>query len=76
MAEEPGPAASEEWQPATSEPGEVFTPEGQVASAGAFARGLKRRDPRGRPYRRSMAGAVLICVAACVVIVLIAVAVG
>ena len=48
MAEEPRPAASEEWQPATSEPGEVFTPEGQVASAGAFARGLKRRDPRGR----------------------------
>ena len=54
----------------------MFTPEGQVASAGAFARGLKRRDPRGRSYRRSMAGAVLICVAACVVIVLIAVAVG
>ena len=43
------------WQPATSEPGEVYTAEGRIAAAGVFARGLRRRDPRGAAYRRSMA---------------------
>jgi hypothetical protein len=34
---------SADWQPATSEAGELYTPEGQIAATGAFARGLKRR---------------------------------
>ena len=46
----------EEWNPATSNPGEIFTPEGQIKQAGAFARGLKNDDPRLRPYRRQMWG--------------------
>ena len=43
-----------EWTPATSEPGENYTPMGQIRSIGAFSRGLKNRDPRLRSYRRSM----------------------
>jgi hypothetical protein len=43
-----------EWQPATSEPGELFTPEGRIRAAGAFGRGLQNRDPRLKAYRRSM----------------------
>jgi hypothetical protein len=50
----PEPADPNDWQPATSRPGELFTPEGQVRSVGAFARGLRSRDPRLREYRRSM----------------------
>jgi hypothetical protein len=42
------------WQPATSEPGELYTVEGQIRGTGAFARGLKHRDPHGASYRRSM----------------------
>jgi hypothetical protein len=56
--DEPG----SDWQPATSQPGEIFTVEGKIGAAGALARGLKGRDRRGREYRRSMmrvAGAVL-----------------
>ena len=44
----------DEWSPATSAPGEIFTPEGQIKQAGAFARGLKNDDPRAKAYRRSM----------------------
>ena len=43
-----------DWQPATSEPGELFTVEGRIRAAGAFARGLQNRDPRLVAYRRSM----------------------
>ncbi len=43
-----------EWTPAFSEPGEIFTPEGQIKQAGAFARGLTNQDPRLKPYRRQM----------------------
>jgi hypothetical protein len=43
-----------DWQPATSEPGELYTYEGRIRGAGAFARGLKHRDARGASYRRSM----------------------
>jgi len=43
-----------DWQPATSEPGELFTIEGRIRAAGVFARGLKTRDARLAPYRRSM----------------------
>jgi len=45
-----------DWQPATSEPGELFTPEGRIRAAGAFGRGLQNRDPRRKAYRRSMMG--------------------
>jgi hypothetical protein len=44
-----------DWQPATSEPGELFTVEGRIRAAGAFARGLQNRDRRLAAYRRSMA---------------------
>ena len=47
MAHEP----SDEWQPATSRPGEIHTVEGQIAGVGAFARGLKRRAARRRRGR-------------------------
>jgi hypothetical protein len=43
-----------DWQPATSEPGELFTVEGRIRGAGAFARGLQSRDRRLVGYRRSM----------------------
>jgi hypothetical protein len=43
-----------DWQPATSEPGELFTIEGRIRAAGAFARGLQNRDRRLVAYRRSM----------------------
>jgi hypothetical protein len=46
--------ADDDWQPATSRPGELYTYEGQVRSAGAFARGMTNHDPRLRRYRRSM----------------------
>ena len=42
------------WQPATSAPGELYTPEGQIRAAGSFWRGLRRDDPGTRHYRRSM----------------------
>ena len=41
-----------EWSSATSAPGEVFTPEGQIKQAGDFARGLTNKDPRAKAYRR------------------------
>lgn len=53
---------NEPWEPATSKPGEVFTPEGQIKMYGAAARGLTNRDPRLKPYRRQMwrtAGAIV-----------------
>jgi len=43
-----------DWQPATSAPGELYTPEGQIKAVGAFARGLKDPNPRRRRYRNSM----------------------
>jgi len=42
-----------DWNPATSQPGEIYTAEGQISSAGAFARGFMNDDPRARAYRRS-----------------------
>jgi hypothetical protein len=44
----------DEWSPATSAPGEIFTPEGQIKQAGAFARGLTNKDPRAKAYRHQM----------------------
>ena len=43
------------WQPATSEPGEIYTVEGQIRGIGAFARGLARRSRSRSEYRSSMA---------------------
>ncbi len=43
------------WQPATSDPGELYTIEGRIRGVGAFASGLKHRDSRSKEYRRSMA---------------------
>jgi hypothetical protein len=43
----------EEWQPATSEPGQVYTPEGQIKAVGAFMRGLHDPNPRVAVYRRA-----------------------
>jgi hypothetical protein len=48
--DEPG----SDWQPATSQPGEIFTVEGRIGAVGAFARGAKSHDHRLREYRRSM----------------------
>ena len=71
----PEPADDNEWQPATSRPGELFTYEGQIRSVGAFAKGMVNHDPRLRAYRRSMwrAGlAVLLLGVIAVVVVAIA----
>ena len=45
---------TDNWTPATSEPGELYTVEGRIRSVGAFARGLTNPDPRGKGYRRDM----------------------
>jgi len=58
-----------DWSPATSEPGELYTVEGRIRMTGAFARGLKYRDPRGRAYRRSMQRTALLFVAAAVAVI-------
>jgi hypothetical protein len=52
-----------DWQPATREPGELFTPEGRIRAAGAFARGLKSPDRRLAAYRRSMIRAAAVVIA-------------
>jgi hypothetical protein len=44
----------DDWQPATSAPGELHTPEGRARAAGNFVRNLKHRDPRGADYRSGM----------------------
>ena len=43
----------DEWQPATSEPGQAYTPEGQIKAVGAFMRGLHDPNPRAAAYRRA-----------------------
>jgi hypothetical protein len=56
-----------EWSPASSQPGEVFTIEGRIASVGALARGLANRDPRARRSRRAVVRFFLaVCVLAMV----------
>ena len=57
------------WQPATSEPGELYTPQGQINAIGAAARGLRARDPRNRAYRRSMMRSALMVLAAGIMLV-------
>ena len=54
MTTSPAPDGEDAWTPATSRPGELYTVEGRIRATGAFARGLRNRDPRGTAYRRSM----------------------
>lgn len=61
----------DDWQPATSKPGELYTPEGQIRAAGAFARGLVRGDSRNRAYRRSMVRSALMVVAMGVALIVV-----
>jgi hypothetical protein len=65
---------SEPWEPSSSQPGEMYTPEGQIKAWGALARGLKNDDPRHRRYRRQMQRTgLLIAGAAIAVVVLVAI---
>ena len=69
------PSDDPDWQPATSRPGAVFTVEGRIAGMGAFARGLKNLGRRSSRDRRSMVTIAVACLAVCVAIVALAVAV-
>lgn len=53
MAPPPDSSDPDDWQPATSRPGELYTPEGQIKSTRSFASGLFSRDPRRKALRRS-----------------------
>lgn len=54
MSDQRDPLQPGEWTPATSKPGEILTPMGQVDQMGHFFRALKHRDPRSTRYRRQM----------------------
>ena len=56
----PGP---DDWQPATSRPGELYTPEGQIRSTRNFVSGLVSKDPRRKALRRSMQRTAMLIVA-------------
>jgi hypothetical protein len=49
-----GTKDDDEWQPATSRPGEIYTVEGRIRQVGHLARSWKRKEPRLRGYRREM----------------------
>ena len=53
VAAPPNPRDPDDWQPATSQPGELYTPEGQIRSTRNFASGLVSKDPRRKALRRS-----------------------
>jgi hypothetical protein len=59
----------EDWQPNWAKPGEMYTPEGRIKAAGAFARGLKNTDPRTKRYRRQMQRTGLLIIAAAVAVI-------
>lgn len=65
-----------DWQPATSQPGELYTPEGQIRSTRNFVSGLVSKDPRRKAYRRQMIRISLMFVALAVVVVILAIALG
>jgi hypothetical protein len=44
----------DDWQPATSRPGELYTAEGQSRARWVALKGLRNRDPAQRRYRSSM----------------------
>ena len=54
MTHPPDSPDPDDWQPATSRPGELYTPEGQIRSTRNFASGLFSKDPRRKALRRSM----------------------
>ncbi|MEI8241129.1 MAG: hypothetical protein WCI22_17085 [Actinomycetota bacterium] len=60
---------SDPWEPATSKPGEMYTPEGQIKAFGALARGLKNDDPRSRRYRHQMQRTGLLIVGCAIALV-------
>ncbi len=64
---------SEDWQPATSRPGELYTPAGQIRSVGSFFTGLKNKDPHLKSYRRPMqrVGLFFLAIAAAIVAIAI-----
>ena len=76
MSRYPEPTDPEDWQPATSRPGELFTVEGKIRAAGVFSRGVKNRDPRLKAYRRSMRRTALVFVGIAVLVVTIAIAIA
>lgn len=66
----------DDWQPATSKPGELYTVEGRIRSAGAFWRGLTRGDSRNSAYRRSMMRTALMVTAIGVALIAVIAAVS
>jgi len=44
----------DDWQPATSRPGELYTVEGQSRARWVFLKGLRNRSPGRNRYRSSM----------------------
>ena len=73
MATDKHRSADDDWQPATSAPGELYTPAGQIRSTRNFVRGLVDKDPRQKAYRRPMQRAAALVVAIAVGLVLIVV---
>jgi hypothetical protein len=67
------PQHRRDWNPATSQPGEIYTAEGKIAGAGAFARGLFDDDPRAKAYRRSALVTALGWLAAGVIVMFVAI---
>ena len=61
------------WQPATSRPGELYTPEGQIRSTRNFVEGLVSKDPRQKAYRRPMQRAALLVVSIAISFVVVVV---
>ena len=59
------------WQPATSGPGELYTYEGQIRSVGHFFRALRRKGPENDRYTRPMMRIGLLFVAAAAIFVAI-----
>jgi hypothetical protein len=66
----PMPLDPDEWRPATSRPGELYTVEGEARARWAFLGNLRARDARSRVYRREMlsTGLLLIGLAGLVVL--------
>jgi hypothetical protein len=73
MTHPPDSPDPDDWQPATSRPGELYTPEGQIRSTRNFASGLFSKDPRRKALRRSMQRTSLLIVAVGVGVVAIVV---
>lgn len=73
VPDDPDRQEANEWQPATSQPGELYTVEGQIASAGAFARGLKNRARRSSISRPSVLRPAAIVLALGAIVVLAAI---